>query len=526
MSRRRWTCAWLRGEHGQTLPLVVIAAVVLIGFTGLAVDLGRVWVAKQQLQRAVDAATLAAGQDLPDSATAYSQALAYAANGTRNPVTGWGVTAGAPNVTFECNSSGPDYTSVGSTPTCLTDSSGQGCHPNGANAVLPAGATTCNEVRITESATVTTGLLSMFFPSFTVTDSSTATARQAGVPNPMDLEVVLDTTQSMTQSCGSGVTVTGVSNPTKLDCAKAGVRTLLQSVDPTKDEVGIVVFPAPSMSLGASPGYSLTANSTAATDETNCGSRETFGVTYPPWETYADSTASTTTGEIPSSALSFSTYHDSLGDGYSGYQVVPFTNNFLTSGALNLSSPVVQAVDWGETGCTSFPGNDDYGVKDIGGQGSYLAGAITAAQYELGQQPSTNSAGQTVTKAMIILSDGEFGAPSSSKDGVDPGATGNVGWTSNTPCEDALNAATEAKDAGTLIFSIAYNSSGNCGPDTGSGGLTNEGAAALMQALASTGDYIATSGDLTTAFGVAASQLTGNSILTPECSAGQSPPNC
>ena len=151
------------------------------------------------------------------------------------------------------------------------------------------------------------------------------------------------------------------------------------------------------------------------------------------------------------------------------------------------------------------------------GQGSYLAGAITAAQYELGLAPSTNAAGQTITKAMIILSDGEFGAPNSGKDGVSPGASGNVGWSSSTPCGDALNAATQAKNAGTIIFSIAYNSSGNCGPDTGTGGLTNEGAAALMKALASTGDYISTSGDLTTAFGEAADQLTGNSVLTPDC---------
>ena len=50
--------------------------------------------------------------------------------------------------------------------------------------------------------------------------------------------------------------------------------------------------------------------------------------------------------------------NDTLGDGYSGYQIVPLTNNFLTSGQLNLNSKVVQAVDWGETGCTAFPGND------------------------------------------------------------------------------------------------------------------------------------------------------------------------
>jgi hypothetical protein len=524
----RGRCGFLRSERGQVLPLVVISAVVLIAFCGLAIDMGRVWVAKQQLQRAVDAATLAAGQDLPDSATALSAAQTFSAYGSSspNPLTGWGVTANAPNVTFECIKSGPDYTagSSGGNGTCLTDTSSNSCHPTNttgsSNSTVPSGATTCNAVLVTETAKVTTGLLSLFIPSFTVKASSTATARQAGVPNPMDLEVILDTTQSMTQTCGA--TVTGVSNASKLDCAKAGVRTLLLALDPTKDQVGIDVFPAPSMTLGASPGYSLTANATAVADETNCSSTETFSVTYPPWENYTDQVGAV--GQIPSSALNFNTttypYHDTVGDAYSGYLIVPLANDFQTTSggvtSLNVSSSkVVQAVDWGETGCTNFPGNDDYGVKDIGGQGSYLAGAITAAQYALGQAPATNSAGQTITKAMIILSDGEFGAPNSGKDGVSPGSSGNVGWSSSIPCQDALNAATQAKNAGTLIFSIAYNSSGNCGPD-GTGGYTGT-AANLMKQLATTGDFIATSGDLTTAFGQAASQLTGNSQLTPDC---------
>ena len=236
----RGRCGFLRSERGQVLPLVVIAAVVLIGFCGFAIDMGRVWVAKQQLQRAVDAATLAAGQDLPDSGTALTAANTYGGTGTANPINGWGVTPSAPSVTFECIKSGPDYSSVSGT--CLTDSSPNSCHPIGSNPDQPAGATTCNAVQVTEIAKVSTGLLSLFIPSFTVKASSTATARQSGVPNPLDLEVILDTTQSMTQSCGSGVTVTGVSNPSKLDCAKAGVRTLLQALDPTNDNVGILVF--------------------------------------------------------------------------------------------------------------------------------------------------------------------------------------------------------------------------------------------------------------------------------------------
>src|SRR5579863_3478723 len=266
MRRRRRIFGFLRSERGQVLPLVVISAVVLIGFTGLAIDLGRVWIAKQQLQRAVDASTLAAGQDLPDTSTAVSAAQTYAANGTRNPLSGWGVSAGAPSITFECNASGPDYTS-GSSPTCLTDTSGDNCHPSGSSATLPSGATTCNEVYVKESARVKTGLLSLFIPSFTVTATSTAAARGTqGLPKPMNIFVVLDTTGSMTSSCSASVT--GISStPDKLDCAKAGVRALLQALPTTSgsvdDDVGIAVFPALSTTLtGTTTTGSLTGSVT------------------------------------------------------------------------------------------------------------------------------------------------------------------------------------------------------------------------------------------------------------------------
>ena len=52
---------------------MVLALVVLLGFAGLVIDVGRVYVAQRQLQAAVDAAALAAGQDLPDSVAAHDE---------------------------------------------------------------------------------------------------------------------------------------------------------------------------------------------------------------------------------------------------------------------------------------------------------------------------------------------------------------------------------------------------------------------------------------------------------------------
>ena len=64
------------------LVLVVLSLVILLGFAGLVIDIGRVYVAQRELQQAVDAAALAAGQDLPDSVAAHQEALAYGATGS------------------------------------------------------------------------------------------------------------------------------------------------------------------------------------------------------------------------------------------------------------------------------------------------------------------------------------------------------------------------------------------------------------------------------------------------------------
>jgi Putative Flp pilus-assembly TadE/G-like len=548
-----------REEHGQVLPLVALMALLLVGFAGFAVDMGRVWVTKQELQRAVDASALGAGQYLPDTASGYSAAVTYGGNGTVNRVGGWGVTATAPSVTFECAPNGPDYTS-GSSPSCLTDSSGNSCHPSGSNA--PA-ATTCNAVKVTETASVQTSFFSLFkFPKFTVSASSTAAARGSGVPNPMNLFVILDTTNSMGEQdpCSAAVTGIGTGQADKLDCAKAGVRAMLQALSPCAtnltscgsdvsgttnvpnpiDEVGMLTFPATSMNLTSSTTgtgsqakttYSLSGPSSVDLGyETDCSSSNSHNPpdTYPPYQTYTNNTGATSDG-IPLTGPS--AYNDPNGDNYAGYEAVPLSSDYRTSDTSGLNTTVgatasalVESVYWAQCSGGKFPGGDYYGLKQVGGQHSYLAGAITEAQYLLNQAqttaPRTGPNGQPVTNAIVILSDGELNAPDSSTDGVDPGATGNKGWSDNSPCESAISAATQAKAAGTLIYSISYdNSNGTCD--------STYSAPVLMQDLASnSNDYFSQSsaGDLTSIFGEVGTQLSGDSRLIPDCT--QAPPAC
>jgi hypothetical protein len=80
----RFLSRWTK-ERGQVLVITALLAVVLIGFMGLAIDIGRVWVAKARLSRSVDAAALAGALELPDLTsdgdgdgdTAQSKVLEY-----------------------------------------------------------------------------------------------------------------------------------------------------------------------------------------------------------------------------------------------------------------------------------------------------------------------------------------------------------------------------------------------------------------------------------------------------------------
>jgi len=64
-------------ENGQTLVIVAFSIVTLIAFIGLGVDLGLAYVEKVRVQRAADAAALAAAAELPLETAAQLRALEY-----------------------------------------------------------------------------------------------------------------------------------------------------------------------------------------------------------------------------------------------------------------------------------------------------------------------------------------------------------------------------------------------------------------------------------------------------------------
>lgn len=75
-------------EKGSVMIMVVLALVVLIGFTGLVIDGGQAYMTKSRLQNAADAAALAGAQSLPTAGTAANAAITYAGHNGMKPLVG------------------------------------------------------------------------------------------------------------------------------------------------------------------------------------------------------------------------------------------------------------------------------------------------------------------------------------------------------------------------------------------------------------------------------------------------------
>ena len=77
-----------RGQAGQTLPLICLFMVTLLGFTGFVVDLGNAYLQRQETQNVADAAALAGAAAIPTGA--YATAAQQMA--AKNDIAGDGVT--------------------------------------------------------------------------------------------------------------------------------------------------------------------------------------------------------------------------------------------------------------------------------------------------------------------------------------------------------------------------------------------------------------------------------------------------
>lgn len=209
----RRTARRLRERSGQALVFVTIAMVPLIGMIGIVADLGHAYYAHRALQASADAAALAGAAKLPDTTGAISTAKQY------------GTTNGAKN-------SPTNVKNVSELIATRCATSMAGCFPH-------------NVLTVSETAPVKTSFLRLFgVDTLNVTAKSTACGPCGG--READVVLVFDRTGSMCMDFNGN----NDSNCTKLKNARAGMLTLLGSLDPIFDKVALVVLP-PATSSGA-----------------------------------------------------------------------------------------------------------------------------------------------------------------------------------------------------------------------------------------------------------------------------------
>jgi Flp pilus assembly protein TadG len=364
-------------ESGAVVVLVAAAIAAMIGLAALAVDIGNLVYAQRRLQAVTDMAALAGAEMINCSSSST-----LCPNSAINAANAYSGKAGSKNVqknlTITMATGYPQLKCLTSITTICTGSTAP--NPN-ANAIL-----------VEEQAQVPF-LLGQVFGFGTVTLTATSLASKGGRLPPMNIMIVLDNTASMNDQDGTGANCGGITNPTRIQCALAGVQSLLAELWPSQDQVGLIVFPPVS-------------SSTAANDS-NCSSSKT--ITPEPYGSYSG----------PS--------------GSSVYVIAGLTSNYQSSGSLTTpgtTSTLVTAtcqanskvdVNGVSGSCGSCQGN-----KVKGGEGTYLADAITAAQSTLAANSETG-----VQNVIIVLSDG--GAGNTSGSAVTSVATSSGGTTLTFP---------------------------------------------------------------------------------------------
>jgi Flp pilus assembly protein TadG len=414
----------LRDQKGQVIPWVVLMSTVLLGFAGVVLDLGRAYIGYRELQAATDAAALAGAQNLKSS-NAKTIADSYSAlPGSYNAQTSFTsatMLTGYPKL--ECLTT---ITRLGVA--CIA--------PNSANAI-----------QVIEQATIPT-FFSEVFGVGQMTLTATSTAAVVGArATPMNIAIVIDTTASMRTvdlNCGN----------TRLNCALNGAQILLAGLSPCSPAAGtcsvsngvatgaldqVSIFTFPPVTVG-----------TIANDY-NCGGSDPTIVPY----------------TLP--VYNATTYAPS-GNSTGTYQITNFLSDYRSSdvaNSLNTSSYLSMTL-----GAGTKNGNNCSGMGDPGGDGTYYAGAIYAAQAALTGQYNTEGGANALPipqNIMIILSDGEANANAAKMN-----SSSNAAWnTSGTypsaidQCQQAVEAADFAKGQGTTVYTVAYGSeSSGCTTDS------------------------------------------------------------
>jgi hypothetical protein len=415
----------LSDESGQVIVWSVILIGLILGAAGLTVDLGHAYICYRQLQTSTDAAAMAGAlamiQPGATTTTVTTAATNLAStNGAANS------TPNLPAPTIQVR--------FGCLATAAICSGG----PGGLY----------NAVQVKQTSTVPTYFikaLALFgirgAASLKLSAASTATMA-SGVNDQTNVAIVLDSTKSMQD------TASNCGGKTKIKCALVGAQTMMSLLAPcTTDSITGTCVPYDRISLFTFP--NIQAGTTGS--DTDCS-----GSTSPTIMAYSAPTQGATWSTPTGTAAT--------------YQIADYSSNWASNnqvgGSFSGSSTLVNATGGPGSGCSGG------GIQAIGGQNTYLAGAIYAAQSSL---IAAQIAAPGSRNIMIVLSDGDANADPtnitgsaalSSKD-TTPGHTPYRYGSANSECHQAIDAANYATTNGTTVYTVAYGSpNSGCSTDT------------------------------------------------------------
>jgi Putative Flp pilus-assembly TadE/G-like len=434
--------AFKSDESGQVLPLLAFMMIALLAMMALVIDVGHAYLIHRQLQASCDAAALAGATAIPYTTTVSGvQAVATSYSSVTG---GYNAIGGLSGVTMVSG-----YPML----KCLSSMQAQG--------ISCVGYTPYNAVQVKQKATVNTYFGKLIgYPTITIGASATAT-KGGGPSRPYNIVLMLDTSLSMNYydaDCGA----------TQMQCGLAGVKILLQHLDPcgtsqptctvtagnsANSVARVSIFTFPQMTY-PTVGY-----------DTDCGSSTPTSTMY----TFPTAGA---TGYMPGTSVSSTTY-----------RVIDFQSDYRASDTATTlyGSSLLTIAAGGSAGCPGM------GAPSNAGQyGTYYAATIYAAQAALLQARLANPGSQNV---LIILGDGDANAPQTFNGHtvMGPGATANGKYPSYYgECGQAITAANAATAAGTTVYSVAYGSpSAGCSTDAGAGDYPNVQPCNEMAQLAS-----------------------------------------
>jgi len=396
---------WILDESGQTAVMIVFLSILFIGMGGFALDLGTAFVCKRQLQASTDAAAMSGALALTSpNATATS---------VKTAASTYGAASGGQNTKPYLTNA-----SIVTTPQCLTTVTNWGvpCSSSAAG---------YNAVQVVQTATMNTSFLRILSvlgaaSAQTLTIKAESTAAMRGAANaPYNVAIIIDTTASM----GNNDTDAACNN-TRIYCALHGAQILLQSLSPcTAASASSTCVAFDKVSLFTFPNV-----------QANTASKDTTCPTSNPTVPYYSTPAAGATWSAPTGTAAT-------------YQITPYLSNYsatnLANGGLNTSSGLSIALG-AKSGCS--------GMQTPGGDGTYYAGAIYAAQSSLVAAQAANPGSRN---ALIILSDG---AANTTK--MTGGAhNGNTYPSLDNQCQQGVTAAQYASSHGTTVYTIAYGAS-------------------------------------------------------------------